>query len=71
MKLHTNRSVPIGGDPADLICLECDSLNTIFEEYIELSSLDESGLGILCLDCNHLETPDQLSLRFEPSDEED
>ena len=66
MTLHPKRSVPIGGDPAHIGCPECGSDNTIIEEYISEYAPDESDLGILCQDCNHAVTPDELGHRFEP-----
>jgi hypothetical protein len=70
MKKNNNHpkkdSVPIGGDPANLECSECESMNTEFEEYIKPLTADESEVGIICLDCSHQEDPDELGLRFEP-----
>lgn len=68
---EVKNSVPIGGDQAQLQCAECDSYNTVFEEYAYTTQLEEcmaanSELGILCLDCNHTEDPDVLGHRFEP-----
>ncbi len=64
-------SVPIGGDDAGVECSECESVNTIFEEYAYAVQLEEcmaadSELGILCLDCSHQEDPDEYHHRFEP-----
>lgn len=61
-----NNSVPIGGDPAHIECSECESHNTVFEEYIKPGTGDESELGIICLKCSHQEDPDELGHRFEP-----
>lgn len=59
-------TVPIGGDDAGVECSECESVNTVFEEYIVPNTGDESELGILCLNCSHQEDPDEYRLRFEP-----
>ena len=66
-------TVPIGGDDAGVECSECESVNTIFEEYISNgddkdgdTNTDNSELGILCQDCSHQENPNEYHLRFEP-----
>ena len=65
-------TVPIGGDDAGVECSECESVDTIFEEYISSDdyndgdiTADNSELGILCQNCSHQENPDKYHLRFE------
>ena len=65
-------TVPIGGDDAGVECSECESVDTIFEEYASNNPLDDymaavSELGILCQNCSHQENPEEYHLRFEPS----
>ena len=54
----------IGGDKANIDCSNCGETNTIFEEYGDSSS-DISVLGIVCEDCDHTETPNELKGRYE------
>ena len=54
----------IGGDKANIDCSNCEETNTIFEEYGDSSS-DISVLGIVCEDCDHTETPNELKGRYE------
>lgn len=57
----------IGGDYAGYECTKCRSSNTTFEEY-GLSESDNSELGIICDDCEHIEPPDSFNQRFEEPD---
>lgn len=56
--------MPIGGDYAGYECNKCSSSNTTFEEYAS-NECDDSELGIICDDCEHVETSDQFNERFE------
>lgn len=66
-----NNEVPIGGDKANLVCSNCDSTDTIYEEYASSHGPNDSGIGIICKVCGHHEDPDQLGYRFEEEKDDD
>ena len=57
-------NMPIGGDCAGYECTKCSSSNTTFQEYGSSES-DNSELGIICDDCEHIDEPDTFNQRFE------
>jgi hypothetical protein len=64
---------PTSGDYSGYECSECESVNTVFEEYASSNPLNDymaavSELGIICEDCSHQEDPDELNKRFEPTE---